>query len=226
MPLCLVDPHQRIDGDPGDAERVGDDGAVHRFANQHLARQHVVEHRIDRPAHIDQVQPGPGCRRRPGAVDQAFPMWNKGGAVALRHRRWPGRTDQRGRISQTESGLQAKRECGARSADEIDEPAWVEPRRRGVAAEARAEYDLENGRVERIEQDRPDAQEANGRIVVQKIRDQLWPKPGVQLIAEVRAWSAEMEHLHAGATRSPAGLCERASCATGSPGPDIADAIR
>ncbi len=125
MPFRPIDPHKRLDRDPGDTQRVGDDRTVHGLAYQHLAAQHAVEHRIHRPAHIDQVHTRSRGGLRPGAVDQAFPVRHERDAIAFRHRSRHCRAYQRGGVPQAEPRVEAKGGSGAWSPHEIHVPVRI-----------------------------------------------------------------------------------------------------
>ena len=90
VPLRAMLRRQRLNRDPRHAQRIGNDNAVHRLAEQHPAASDRGDDRGRIAARIDQFDAGRRGRFEPGATLRAVEMRHEGDRIAA-DRRGPSR---------------------------------------------------------------------------------------------------------------------------------------
>jgi hypothetical protein len=194
VPFWPVQRHEWPQRHPRHAQGIGDDGAVHRLAQQQPAMSDRVEDRDRVVTRIDQGDAGGSRCLRPGAPRQALEMQHAAdrlGATAGSNRQ------QHCRIAETARLGQAETPCSPRSPHPVDEPARIECRRRRVAAIAGTGDQLYGGSVVARVEHRADAEEQHRGVVVEEARQQLRPEHGIQFVAEIAHIAAPAIELHA-----------------------------
>jgi hypothetical protein len=194
VPLGAMHRHQRAQRDPRHAQRIGDDGAMQRLAEEDPAGADGSDDRGRIAARINQLDPGGARCLAPGAAIEALEMRHEadspirpgcGVRPATFPRGPPGIRQQHRRVAKAAAFGQTEQSAGVWPAHPVYDPAGIERRQLFIASVTGARCQLQRNRsMPRIE-DGADAQKNLGRIVIEEVREQMRPDQHVQLIAEV-----------------------------------------
>ena len=138
VPFRAMRRGKRLNRDPRHAQRIGNDRAVHRLAEQHPAASDRSDDRGRIAARIDQFDAGRRGRFHPGATLRAFEMRHEGDRVATTDAAPTGLGQQHGRIAEAICGVKPQLTCGAGAANPVDHPARIQHGQGRVAAIAGA----------------------------------------------------------------------------------------
>ena len=163
-PFRTVNGGERLDGDPGHAQRVSDDDAVQSLADQHAAAGDGGD---DCPGIIARIdQRGAGQRRGlpPGAADGAFEMRHETDVPVLPRGHRTGQRQQRGRIAQTQRGRQTEQTRGALPPHPAHMPGFIKRDRRLIPAITGTGDQFQPPRIVPAIEDGADAKEMRARL--------------------------------------------------------------
>ena len=104
VPFRAMLRRERLNRDPRHAQRIGNDHAVHRLAEQHPAASDRGDDRGRIAARIDQFDAGRRGRFHPGATLRAFEMRHEGDRIATTDAAPAGLGQQHGRIAEAIRG--------------------------------------------------------------------------------------------------------------------------
>ena len=142
---------------------------LHRLGQQQSAGSDGLDHLRHRLPRVNQLHPCQLHGPLPLAPLQALPMRHHRNRVA--HRGLGAsmqRMQQHRRIADGQPCIEPQRPAGQRSAHAMDRPALVNARQRRISGEPGAQHDLARGGRQVGEQDRPDAKEKRGGVIVER----------------------------------------------------------
>ncbi len=180
---------------PGRAQTVGNDGAMHGLGQQQFGARNRCQHRVHWRRWVDELHIGQAASLLPSPRPDTFPMRHESDRTRYSLPDNAQTADQNAGIADGLVLIQAQRGGAELAAHEIHVPQCIQFRRFCVAAIPSAEHHLATLRTEARHDGGADADEQVA-CAVEHLAEQARPEPMVQLVTEVRTGAAISIEFH------------------------------